>query len=69
MDLYAIIRELQIEKQKLDRIIKALEKLGNRTSPDGKVPGPSGLPKCKGGDERREVSERMRIYWAHRREK
>jgi len=68
MDLYAIIRELEAEKQRLDRIIQALEELEKSAFPiDRKLPARRVGRKWMSAEERREVSERMRKYWANRR--
>ena len=67
MDLYAILRELHIEKRRLDRIIRELENRQERISPDPtRPPGRRGR-KSMGAEERRKVSERMKNYWAKRR--
>jgi hypothetical protein len=64
MDLYGVIRALYAEKDKLDRTIAALEELPN--------PSAGGSARRRGrksmsAEERREVSERMKKYWANRR--
>jgi hypothetical protein len=69
MDLYAVIRELRNEKQRLDRIIRELESmeggavlaLMHRAKRRGR--------KSMSAEERREVSQRMKKYWASRRKK
>jgi hypothetical protein len=69
MDLYGAIAELLNEKKRLDRLISSLEAMQNG------VAGPAlgEAPKRRGRkhmseDERREVSERMKRYWASRRD-
>ncbi len=71
MDLYKAIQDLYAEKEKLERVIASLEEL-QRTA--GTVPVMPKLVKRRGrksmnSSERQEVSERMRKYWASRREK
>ena len=67
MDWYAAIRELHEEKKRLDRLIAALEAIEN----GGNAEGTSGLPrrgrKMMSAEERKQVSERMKRYWAARR--
>ena len=70
MDLYKAIQDLYAEKEKLERVIASLEEL-QRTG--GAVPAPP-KPAAKrrgrksmNSEERLEVSERMRKYWASRR--
>jgi hypothetical protein len=68
MDLDWIIRELLEERKRLDRLIRALEE------PDmGRAAGMSVEKSRRGrksmdGAARREVSERMKQYWAKKRE-
>lgn len=67
MDLYRIIRELVLERDRLQRIIDSLEEM----KPNGKVqPRPEGKrPGRKSMDTaaREEVSDRMKRYWAQRK--
>ena len=70
MDLYKAIQELYAEKEKLERVIASLEELQRNA---GAVPEPPKPVKRRGRksmnfDERQEVSERMRKYWAGRRD-
>ncbi|MGD0496870.1 MAG: hypothetical protein ABSC23_00375 [Bryobacteraceae bacterium] len=69
MDLYKVIQELYGEKGKLERVIASLEEL-QRTAgaasellPTLNRRGRKSMP----ADERAEVSERMKRYWAARR--
>lgn len=69
MDLYKAIQDLYAEKEKLERVIASLEEL-QRTA--GAVPTLPKTAKRRGrksmnSQERQEVSERMRKYWAGRR--
>ena len=70
MDLYKAIQDLYAEKEKLERVIASLEEL-QRTA--GAVPVLIAKPprrrgrKSMSSEERQEVSERMRKYWAARR--
>jgi hypothetical protein len=66
MDLYRAIRELYEEKKRLDQAIEYLEELQRR-----QATAPLELKrrgrKSMDDDARREVSERMKKYWALRR--
>ena len=70
MDLYKAIQDLYAEKEKLERVIASLEEL-QRTA--GSLPVLPAKPakrrgrKSMSSEERQEVSERMRKYWADRR--
>jgi hypothetical protein len=71
MDLYKAIQDLYAEKEKLERVIASLEEL-QRTA--GSLPPlPKGANrrgrKSMAPDERLEVSERMKKYWAGRRKR
>jgi hypothetical protein len=70
MDLYKAIQDLYAEKEKLERVIASLEEL-QRAAGGGIPPAPgSGKRrgrKSMGAEERQEVSERMKRYWARRR--
>ncbi len=70
MDLYKAIQDLYAEKEKLERVIASLEEL-QRAGGTGKVvaePKKRRGRKSMSPKERREVSERMKSYWARRRE-
>jgi hypothetical protein len=64
MDYWSAIKQLQTEKQRLDKAIATLEGLtqGNTPRPVSRR-GRKGMPE----DERKTVSERMKRYWASRR--
>jgi len=69
VDLYKAIRALYDEKKRLDRLIESLEELHARGS---RVERPAvrsrrGRKKMSAA-ERLEVSERMKKYWAARRD-
>jgi hypothetical protein len=69
MDLYKAIQDLYSEKEKLERVIASLEEL-QRTA--GAIPVLPKSAKRRGrksmnSQERQEVAERMRKYWASRR--
>ena len=69
MDLYKAIQDLYKEKEKLERVIASLEELQRA---GGSVPELPKAAKRRGrksmsSNERQEVSERMRKYWASRR--
>jgi len=63
MDLIKLIEELRREKERLDRVIAAVEEL----RADGDVPQKKRRGrKSMSPEERREVAARMRRYWARR---
>ena len=68
MDFYNAIRELVEEKKRLDRLIAALEAVDNGDSHAAldRVTSRRGR-KAMSEAERREVSDRMKRYWANRR--
>lgn len=64
MDFWKALHELQVEKERLDHVIASLEALlkgAQRENPSRR--GRKGMSE----EERREVSERMKRYWATRR--
>ena len=68
MDVYKAIRTLYDEKKRLDKLIESLEALQERNA----VAEVRRLPARRGrkrmsAEERQQVSERMRKYWAARR--
>jgi hypothetical protein len=68
MDVRPTIRMLQLELERIETAIAELEQLqtGNRSgNPSHKSRRGR---KSMGSDERQEVSERMRKYWAKRRQ-
>jgi hypothetical protein len=70
MDLYKAIQELYAEKEKLERVIASLEELQRAAGADPVLPksGNRRGRKSMNAKERREVSERMKKYWASRRQ-
>jgi hypothetical protein len=70
MDLYKVIQELYVEKEKLQRIIVSLEDLlglvGRNIPPISKSGKRRGR-KSMSDDERQIVSVRMKNYWSVRR--
>lgn len=66
MDLRTTIAALYAEKTRLDRVILSLEQLGNELTPVS-VTAPRRGRKFMNPEERHEVSERMRRYWAGRK--
>jgi hypothetical protein len=66
VDLYQVIRALLEERKRLDNLIQALEDVA-RTGGVGRISSRRGR-KFMDGPARREVSERMKQYWAKRRE-
>ena len=67
MDWYAAIRELHEEKKRLDRLIAALEAIEKGTSSESTSGSPRRGRKTMSAEERKQVSERMKRYWAGRR--
>ncbi len=70
MDLYKAIQELYAEKEKLERVIASLEELQRTAAGVPAIPKPGKRRgrKSMTAKERREVSERMKKYWASRRQ-
>jgi hypothetical protein len=70
MDLYKAIQDLYAEKEKLERIIASLEELQRTAGSLPAMPKPAKRRgrKSMNSSERQEVSERMRKYWAGRRQ-
>jgi hypothetical protein len=66
MDLSKTIADLYEEKAKLDRVIASLEQLGENASSFPMNLSRRGR-KFMSPEERHEVSERMRKYWALRK--
>jgi hypothetical protein len=69
MDLTKALEQLYAEKEKLEQSIALLEEL---LEPEIQAPAPIQIKKRRGRrnmglDERRQVSTRMRAYWAARR--
>jgi hypothetical protein len=71
MDLRKTIQDLYAEKEKLERVIASLEELQRAAEANPLVPGRSRRRgrKSMGAQERKDVSERMKKYWATRRGK
>ena len=67
MDLYEAIRYLTGEKKRVERLIGILESMLSDTA--GSMPAPRSRRgrKSMSAEERQQVSERMRKYWASRR--
>ena len=70
MDLYKAIQDLYAEKEKLERVIASLEELQRTAGSMPVLPKPTQRRgrKSMNSSERLEVSERMRKYWASRRQ-
>ena len=70
MDLYKAIQDLYAEKEKLERVIASLEELQRTAGSVPALPKPARRRgrKSMNSSERQEVSERMRKYWASRRQ-
>jgi len=64
MDFWNAVRELHLERERLDKLIDALESVqrGHSRKTSGRR-GRKHMPE----DERKDVSERMRAYWARRK--
>lgn len=67
MNLTEIIRNLYIEKARVEKSIEALEILNSDQGAGPLAPRRRGR-KSMGAAERDQVSERMKRYWAARRE-
>ncbi|MGB9612107.1 MAG: hypothetical protein ACPL7M_14145 [Bryobacteraceae bacterium] len=69
MDLYEAIRALHEEKKKIDRLIAVLEELERTADKDRPAPRKKRRGrKSMSPEERRQVSERMKRYWAQRKQ-
>ena len=68
MDLSEAIRELREQHAKLVAAIEQLESLAGSSNGNSPVLRSRRGRKSMGAAERREVSERMKKYWASRRE-
>ena len=68
MDFSRTIEQLRREKEKLERAIASLEELQS-SNPKAEPEKPRTGRRFIGADERREISERMKRYWANRRSK
>ncbi|HXS96218.1 MAG TPA: hypothetical protein VN736_16555 [Candidatus Limnocylindrales bacterium] len=69
MDLYKAIQDLYAEKEKLERVIASLEELQRTAGLPPVIPRVQRRGrKSMNAQERQEVSERMKKYWATRRE-
>ncbi len=67
MDIYRIIDELGEERERLGRIIESLEVLALGVELPAPVTGKRRGRKFMDESGRKEVSERMKLYWAKRR--
>jgi hypothetical protein len=72
MDLDQVLRILYAEKEKLDKVIASLEELQASLEELQAIHSDSAAPhrrgrKSKGQEERREVSARMKRFWAEQR--
>jgi hypothetical protein len=68
MDLTKAIRELHAEKVRLEKIISSLEELLAGNAEPAVSTGKRRGRKFMNSQARKEVSERMKKYWAERRE-
>jgi hypothetical protein len=71
MDLTKTIQDLYAEKERLERVIASLEELQRAAAANPQAPDRNKRRgrKSMGAEERLEVSERMKKYWASRRGK
>jgi hypothetical protein len=69
MDLYKALQDLYAEKERLERAIESLEALrrAEHVSPAGRDKDQRRGRKSMSLEEREEVSQRMKRYWAARR--
>ncbi len=68
MDLYRIIGDLVEERNRLQRIIESLETMDGTTTKPVRPRAAGRGRKSMDHAARKEVSERMKQYWAKRRE-
>ena len=69
MDLNEVIRELQCERKELEEVIASLEQLSKAAKVEETAPKGRRGRKFMDEPARKEVSERMKKYWASRRRK
>jgi len=69
MDLHKLILNLQKHRDKLDNVIASLEQLQKASETEKIVPKKRRGRKFMDEQARKEVSERMKKYWATRRRK
>jgi hypothetical protein len=67
MDLYRIIGDLVEERNRLQRIIESLEAMDGITAKAARSRPATRGRKSMDNAARKEVSERMKLYWAKRR--
>jgi hypothetical protein len=67
MDLYRIIGDLVEERNRLQRIIESLEAMDGFTAKPARARPAARGRKSMDNAARKEVSERMKLYWAKRR--
>jgi hypothetical protein len=73
VDVFKALRALYEERQKLDLVIEALEELQKQAAETAAAGEPAARGERRGRrsmneEARRQVSERMRSYWARRKE-
>ena len=68
MELGDAIQQLQAEKKRIERTIALLEQLHRNQRSSKPVARKRRGRKSMGSEERREVSARMKRYWASRRQ-
>jgi hypothetical protein len=68
MELGDAIQQLQAEKKRIERLIALLEQLHRNQGCSSAVALKRRGRKSMGSEERREVSARMKQYWASRRQ-
>lgn len=69
MDLSRLIQDLNAEKEKLERVIASLEELqrfAGLSVPPAPASGERRGRKSMSPEERQQVSDRMKRYWADR---
>lgn len=67
MDLQQTIHQLEIQKRTIEFVIAELEQLQNGNDSGSVVMKNRRGRKSMGSEERQQVSERMKRYWANRR--
>jgi hypothetical protein len=67
MDVYRIIRELALERDRLQRIIESLEEMVPNVRAEARLETKRRGRKSMDRAARDEVSQRMKRYWAQRK--
>ena len=68
MDVRETLQQLYAEKQRLESVIASLEMLLRSNDSEAPPPRSRRGRKSMGAEERKMVSERMKNYWANRKD-